>query len=468
GRLMSQTVTGVQDLDYTYDPVGNITQINDSNNASYSATYQYDALDRLAQEQGYFGTKKYSFDPVGNRTKREWVTPNTAAEGQPGNSETHTQTLTYKKDSNRLTKVNNQTVTTNVAGHITDSTPLSFTYDARGRIKTVSKNGQLQAEYTYNVLGERVLKTRYKGEKKEYSTFHYNTNGQLLVDTLHDQNRKRLSRHYIWLGNMPLAMIEEVYQSNGKIARHQVNYIHADHLNAPRRASGSDGNVTWSWISDAYGIGYVDQDVDGDGKKTFIALRFPGQYYDPESGLFYNHQRYYDPSLGRYVTSDPVGLQAGLNTFSYVNSNPTNYMDPYGLDAVTTWYFRALAADVATIEPTDAAIPKWVGWGALGLGVGVYNLCKTDEEESARSIPRERAREDESQTLYHYTSDEGLNGIVSSQKMYPSLKANNPKDARYGDGQYFTDIPQLCCSTESSGLLRLFRQIYSFEACPAT
>ncbi|WP_276523954.1 RHS repeat-associated core domain-containing protein, partial [Zooshikella ganghwensis] len=389
GRLMSQTVTGVQDLDYTYDPVGNITQINDSNNASYSATYQYDALDRLAQEQGYFGTKKYSFDPVGNRTKREWVTPNTAAEGQPSNSETHTQTLTYKKDSNRLTKVNNQTITTDATGHITENNPLSFTYDARGRIHSISKNGQLQAEYIYNVLGERVLKTRYKGDNKEYSTFHYNTNGQLLVDTLHDQNRKRLSRHYIWLDNMPLAMIEEVYQSNGKIDRHQVNYIHADHLNAPRRASDTKGNTSWAWYRDAYGEGNVNQDVDGDGKKTFIALRFPGQYYDPESGLFYNYQRYYDSSVGRYTTTDPIGLQGGLNTFAYVEGNPVNRVDPFG--------------EVAIAIPV--VIVGQLIVDAVAVSIGVYALTN-DTPVSSEMAGLQRTRN----TVSHAREAEILQG----------------------------------------------------------
>ncbi|WP_255608281.1 RHS repeat-associated core domain-containing protein [Methylosinus sp. Sm6] len=81
-------------------------------------------------------------------------------------------------------------------------------------------------------------------------------------------------------------------------------------------------------------------------------LRFPGQVYDAESGLFSNGQRDYDPRLGRYVESDPIGLEGGINTYAYANNNPVNSVDPSG-----------------TIVPTP---DMW--WDAFNVGLGISSF----------------------------------------------------------------------------------------------
>jgi RHS repeat-associated protein len=108
-------------------------------------------------------------------------------------------------------------------------------------------------------------------------------------------------------------------------------YLHTDHLNTPRLATNPAGTIVWRWNSDAFGAIPPDSDPDGDGTRTTIHLRFAGQYFDAETGLHYNWNRYYDPRLGRYVTSDPIGLAGGLNSYLYANANPLRWADPFGL-----------------------------------------------------------------------------------------------------------------------------------------
>lgn len=128
----------------------------------------------------------------------------------------------------------------------------------------------------------------------------------------------QLIREYIYLNDEPIAQIN---------ADESITYLHTDHLGTPRKGSNSAGSQVWSWDSDAFGNGAPS------GTAT-VNLRFAGQYYDTESGLHYNWNRYYDPSTGRYISSDPIGLAGGLNTFAYVNANPVMFVDPEGLTSM--------------------------------------------------------------------------------------------------------------------------------------
>ena len=104
-----------------------------------------------------------------------------------------------------------------------------------------------------------------------------------------------------------------------------VAYIHADQLATPQKMTDPSGTVVWD--RDALPFGQTAS-LTGTGE---LPLRFPGQYYDDETGLYYNYFRDYDPTTGRYIQSDPIGLAGGLNSYAYVGGNPLSSADPFGL-----------------------------------------------------------------------------------------------------------------------------------------
>jgi len=109
-------------------------------------------------------------------------------------------------------------------------------------------------------------------------------------------------------------------------------YVHTDHLNTPNKVSTpSDNKLRWRRDVTPFGVGSPNQNPEGLGVFVYN-LRAPGQLSDPESGLFYNYYRDYDPSTGRYIESDPIGLVGGVNTYAYVVGNPVAFIDPNGLE----------------------------------------------------------------------------------------------------------------------------------------
>lgn len=109
----------------------------------------------------------------------------------------------------------------------------------------------------------------------------------------------------------------------------QVYYVYSDQINTPKEITNSAGVKVWQGDSEPFGANPPVENPAGQGQFTYN-LRFPGQYFDRETGLHYNYYRDYDPQTGRYVQSDPVGLEGGINTYGYVAGNPLSYADPTG------------------------------------------------------------------------------------------------------------------------------------------
>jgi len=132
----------------------------------------------------------------------------------------------------------------------------------------------------------------------------------------------------VWLGDIPVATL----RPSGSAVN--IFYVHTDHLNTPRKVSRpSDNQLEWRWDADPFGTAAANQNPAGLGVFTYN-LRFPGQYYQAETGLNQNVNRDYDPLTGKYIESDPIGLKGGVNTYVYALQNPILYSDPKGLEAV--------------------------------------------------------------------------------------------------------------------------------------
>jgi RHS repeat-associated protein len=161
-------------------------------------------------------------------------------------------------------------------------------------------------------------------------------------------------------------------------------YIHADHLGSPQKMTDGTQALVWDAQFDPFG-----EEVSIAGSATH-PTRFPGQYADPETGFSYNYFRDYDPTIGRYLQSDPIGLVGGLNTYLYVRANPLVLTDPTGeaawvapvvvgagvggaIDLVTQLYWNDW--EWACVDWWEVAAAAGIG-GATGLGGYWYKIGK--------------------------------------------------------------------------------------------
>jgi len=309
--------------DITYDAADRIvsyTHLSASDGIpqpSLDQSFGYDENDRITSITTASSSWAISYDANGNRTG---VTLN----GSPS-------VYTTEATSNRLTGITNPARSfgyDNAGNTTTDSPNYTATYGLSGSLASITRAG-ITGTYSYDANKRRIRKVTSAGASSTI-IFVYDLEGHLLGE--YNQAGQAI-REYVWLGDTPVAMV--LPDPAAPTGAPQVFYIHTDHLDAPRIVVDQQGHKRWRWISEPFGTTAPESDPGGLGEFT-QPLRFPGQYADRESGLFYNMMRYFSSTTGRYGQSDPIGLRGGINTFAYVGGSPLNAVDPTGLDACRT------------------------------------------------------------------------------------------------------------------------------------
>jgi RHS repeat-associated protein len=274
---------------YVYDALNRLTGASLS--STLSLGYAYDAIGDRTQDAVNGAQTLYSYAPLTHR-----LTSKTGASGA---------TYAYDASGNQIVR---------------DS--VSLNYDARGRMTSVS--GGATASYVVNGRGERIQKSNGSATVR----FVYDEAGRLVGE--YDGSLVPI-QEYVYLNELPVAVVRPAGANDFSIYQ-----LYADQLGTPRSVIDPTRNLeVWRWglTGSAFGDHAADNDPDGDGVGFLLNLRFPGQYYDSEMGLNYNLNRDYDPTTGRYIESDPIGLWGGLNSYAYVNDNPLVASDPTGLKA---------------------------------------------------------------------------------------------------------------------------------------
>jgi RHS repeat-associated protein len=267
---------------------------------------------------GPYGTISYTYDNVGNRLARTIDAEIESYSYVPGTNKL-----------NEITGLNAKIFSYDLNGNTTTIGDMTLVYDQNNRLIRAEQNGTILGEYIYNGLGQRVKKV----VDGVTTIFFYDFNGNIIAEGLSDGT---ITAEYLYSGSNRLAKVDV---STGDIYNYLNNYLGTPQLL-------TDENGVMAWKAKYMPFGEVRLHSLTSQENNF---RFPGQYYDQETGLHYNYHRYYDPETGRYLTPDsslqlyPAGgdvqyavpflleTPQELHEYVYVQNNPIINYDRYGL-----------------------------------------------------------------------------------------------------------------------------------------
>jgi RHS repeat-associated protein len=306
---------------YTYDDVSNILT-KSTEHGQYG--YSYDAVARLTRaEHPTLPTETYAYDDVGNR--RTASNASGSLSHNANNELLLYGNMAYDYDANG-----------NLIRKRLGTVAVNYSYNAQNRLIRVEDelSGLVIAEYGYDPFGRRL----WKAVNGVRTYFLYADEG--LVAEYDEQGRELHS--YGWQpdstwGTNPLWLKQDsVYY-----------WYQNDHLGTPQKLLDSTGTLVWEARYTAFGNAEILVNTVENN------LRFPGQYYDAETGLHYNFHRYYDPMTGRYTQVDPIGFAGGdVNWYAYVGNNPVSWVDPNGLNPFEA-LFRPMIIARKDVNPAN-------------------------------------------------------------------------------------------------------------------
>ncbi|MBU7022370.1 MAG: exo-alpha-sialidase, partial [Theionarchaea archaeon] len=299
--------TGLLQMGYQYDPVGNITHLQYNRKTSEgeweqsAETYQYDSLDRLTATLDQNGSLSYTYDSTGNRLSLN--------------------DLTYSYNAmNELLSTSDGTVFTyddigNLQSKNDGSDMWSYTYNGKNQLNQIEKNQQLISQYTYDGDGRRITKTEWVESVQEYQTLIYVYSG---MEVIYEKNLDT-DQDAIY-----------VFGRGGRIAKkvgELTDYYHGDHLGSTRLITDESGDVITEASYEPFG-----ESVLNGGENRYL---YNGKEKD-STDLYYYGARYYDPTIGRFISRDinPASPQnpQSFNRYVYCSNNPLKYVDPLGLE----------------------------------------------------------------------------------------------------------------------------------------